>query len=275
MPPSTGRSGDRYILSDAQKAAFDRDGYVVLRQVLSPSELDQIEATFTRFIRGEVPGMGRDLCDMSGKYDKAFEDFSIINAMLPCFYEPSFADNVFRRICNSIAEQLIGADATYDYDQFLAKKPGKADAVFSMHQDLGYWPSGTPDDRTTTCSLALDDADESNGCLRVVPGTHREASLRPHKPLFADGDRNKSHILSVQLAPDEVEVLLPVRRGDVTIHNERIIHGSGGNSSERWRRTYVLAHRTRDCVAYERSIGFTHSHNDNIAWQTHLGAMEA
>lgn len=276
MEQSATRDGARLTLNEADCAAFERDGYLVLRGVLSPQELDAVETVFMRFIRGEVPGMGRDLCDMSGRYDKPFDAFSIINAMLPSFYDPSFAANRFRQLAQSIAEQLIGDDATYDYDQFLAKKPSKQDAVFAMHQDLGYWPTGTPDTRTTTCSLALDDADAGNGCLAVVPGSHRERALRPHRPVFASASgetREAGHALAVELRETDEVVLLPVKRGDVTVHNERIIHGSGGNTSERWRRTYVLAHRSRACVEYERRIGFTHSHNDQIRWETHLGAL--
>ena len=64
-----------------------------------------------------------------------------------------------------------------------------------------------------------------------------------------------------------------MRRCSITVHNERIVHGSAGNQSDGWRRTYVIAHRSRQTVAYERSIGFTHSHNDTINWQTNLEAL--
>jgi phytanoyl-CoA hydroxylase len=87
--------------------------------------------------------------------------------------------------------------------------------------------------------------------------------------------REKSHILSIILDPGEHIVELPLRRGDITVHDERIVHGSGGNlSARRWRRTYITAFRTRACVEHERAIGFTHSHNDKVNWQTHLGALK-
>jgi hypothetical protein len=65
-------------------------------------------------------------------------------------------------------------------------------------------------------------------------------------------------------------VLQPVRRGDVTVHDEWVVHGSGGNPSPRWRKTYVVAYRSLETIAYERSIGFTHSHNDVVHWKTLL-----
>lgn len=269
-----GRQGDEYILSPEQIEQFHRDGYVTLRDVVSEEELTGIEADFERFIRGEVPDMGRDFCDMSGPYDRKFEDFSLVNAVLPRKYQPHLQGNIYERRAASISRQLIGESATLDYDQFLAKRPAKPDAVFTWHQDLGYWPTGTPEPLTATCSLALDDADSENGCLKVVPGSQKKG-LRPHRPLMGE-DRENSHILSVELTEDDPVVELPLKRGDITVHDEMIIHGSGGNrSATRWRRTYITAFRSKACVDFERSIGFTHSHNDAINWETHLGALTA
>ncbi len=254
---------------------FRREGYAVVENLVADDELGPIEAHFEEFLAGRVSGMGRDFCDMSGPYDRKFEDFELVNAVLPRVYRPELRGNIFERRALSVARQLLGDDATLDYDQFLTKKPGKPGAAFAWHQDLGYWPTGTPDTRTVTLSLALDDADEENGCLAVVPGTHREAELRVHRPVQASGDglRDGGHTLAIELAADDTPVLLPVRRGSVTLHDERIVHGSGGNLSQRLRRTCVLAFRSRACVEYERRIGFTHSHNDEIAWETHLEAL--
>jgi ectoine hydroxylase-related dioxygenase (phytanoyl-CoA dioxygenase family) len=266
-----------YLLTPEQIEAYQRDGYLVLPDVVREAELDAIEPVFGRFMRGEVPGMGRDFCDMSGPYGRAFEDFNLINAVLPRVYEPTLRDNVFERRATSIARQLIGADAELDYDQFLAKRPQRPQAVFAWHQDLGYWPTGTPDTRTVTCSLALDDATSENGCLEVVPGSHLEPKLRPHRPRAWSTSselRDEAHTLSIELLPSDVVVALPLKRGSITVHNERIVHGSAGNRSNGWRRTYVVAHRSGQTVACERALGFTHSHNDVIDWKTHLEALE-
>ncbi len=272
MITQTGRDGDAYWLTAAEIEQYRSNGYVTLRDVVTEAELTALEPTFDTFMRGEVFGMERDFCDMSGPADRRFEDFSLVNAMLPRRYQPDLQGNIYERRCAAIARQLIGDDATLDYDQFLAKRPAKPDAQFSWHQDLGYWPTGCDVQRTTTCSLALDDADSENGCLRVVPGSHR-GPLRPHRPLNKSGD-NTFEILTITLDPGEPVVELPVKRGDITVHDEMIVHGSGGNQSPtRWRRTYIAAFRAQACVDFERSVGFTHSHNDKIEWQTHLGAL--
>ncbi len=277
--PAAGVDGDEYYLTPEQVAAFHREGYIVVDDVVSEAELAPIEAIYQQFMQGDVPDMGRDFCDMSGPYTRAFEDFQIVNAVLPRVYRPELVGNIFERRAVSIARQLLGDTATLDYDQLLAKRPKQGAAQFAWHQDLGYWPS-TPqfDTLTATVSLALDDADSENGCLQVVPGSHREARLRPHRPMLRASvglnEREESHTLAAELGENDRVVELPVKRGSVSVHNERILHGSPGNRSDRWRRTYIVAFRHQELVDYERSIGFTHSHNDKINWVTHLESLE-
>jgi ectoine hydroxylase-related dioxygenase (phytanoyl-CoA dioxygenase family) len=146
-----------------------------------------------------------------------------------------------------------------DYDQLLAKRPFKSDAVFEWHQDQAYWPV-LPDSRTATCWLAVDDSTLENGCMRFVPGSHREP-LRAHRPIKSD--RGESHTLLTDVDPARDPIRpMPIRRGDITVHNERVLHGSGGNTTAGWRRAYVVAFRAAPTVAEERRLGFTHSHND-------------
>jgi hypothetical protein len=270
----SGRRGDDYVVSEADRRGFAERGFITLADVVREDELLAIDAVYDRFASGRVTGMGRDLCDMSGTYDDAFADFALVNAMLPRRYEPSLQGNLFERLSSSIARQLLGADMELDYDQFLSKKPRSARAAFAMHQDMGYWPVGTPDTRTATCSLAITDSLLSNGCIRFVPGSHRSRSLVPHRPKRtqrgANDDRSESHTLEIDLPPDAEIVPQEVRRGGITVHDEWVVHGSSGNGSDRWRKTYVIAYRSRATVDFERSIGFTHSHNDVIAWKTAL-----
>jgi hypothetical protein len=70
----------------------------------------------------------------------------------------------------------------------------------------------------------------------------------------------------IERKPTDEVVYLPVKRGSVTIHDERIVHGSAGNLSKEWRKTYVMAFRDAETVRQERAMGFTHSHNDKVNW---------
>jgi phytanoyl-CoA hydroxylase len=248
-----------YAVTAADRERFHRDGYVHLAGLLTEDEVAALAVVYDRFLRREIEVPGKDYCDMAGDYGRDPADFSIVNVMLPRRYFPAWQGNVLERRAQQVAEQLHGAGMVLDYDQLLAKQPHKEDAVFAWHQDMAYWPE-TPDTRTATVWLAIDDSTIENGCMRFVPATAGEKQLRPHRPVF--GGRGESHALGTVLRPEDVVVPVPIRRGDCTVHNERVMHGSGGNLTGGYRRAYVVALRSVDTVATERELGFTHSHND-------------
>ncbi|MFN8169572.1 MAG: phytanoyl-CoA dioxygenase family protein [Candidatus Nanopelagicales bacterium] len=260
--PEQRRQGDRYLVTADDVEAFRRDGYVHLRGVMSPEEMDEIEAVYDRFLRREIDVAGKDFNDMTtGEHGTDPTGYAIVNVMLPRKYYPQWQGNTFERRAESIAEQLCGEGMVIDFDQLLAKQPGRDDAVFGWHQDQAYWID-TDDRRTATCWLAVDDSTTENGCLQFLPGSNHEP-VRPHRPLH--GDRSESHTLVTDLRPTDVMRPVPISRGDITVHGEGILHGSGGNTSaDSWRRAYIVALRSRATVDEERRRGFTHSHNDSV-----------
>jgi phytanoyl-CoA hydroxylase len=254
------RDDGRYEVDDADRAAFAEQGFVHLPGILTDVEVTELEVVYDRFLRREIEVPGKDYCDMAGDYGRAPEDYSIINVMLPRRYHPAWQGNVYERRTADVAAQLLGDGMSIDYDQLLAKQPYKDDAVFAWHQDMAYWPD-TPDRRTATFWLAVDDSTLDNGCMRFVPATNAEPTLRPHEPVF--GGRGESHALGTVLRETDVVAAMPIRRGDCTVHNERVLHGSGGNHTAGFRRAYVIAYRSQDTIRIERELGFTHSHNDS------------
>tara|TARA_B100001996_G_C18671667_1_gene596982 strand:+ start:2006 stop:2860 length:855 start_codon:yes stop_codon:yes gene_type:complete len=269
------RKGAAFSINKLEIEQFYKQGYLVLKNVLTEKELKSIDPVFDHFISGkEKKRMKKDFCDMSQPYGTPYEKFQLINAMLPAKYMPTFNNNIFHKITQNISNQLYSnGKAEIDYEQFLAKKPSEKGAEFTMHQDLGYWPK-TKNTWTATFSLALTDADIVNGCLYVIPGSNNEAELRKHKPKNysenekeSNSGREDSHTLVMESNPNDKNLFLPVKRGDITIHDERIVHGSGGNNSKDWRKTYIVAFRDSETIKKERSIGFTHSHNDKVDWE--------
>jgi ectoine hydroxylase-related dioxygenase (phytanoyl-CoA dioxygenase family) len=262
LTPEQRRQGSTYVVTDDDREAFRRDGYVHLPGVMSPAEMDEIEAVYDAFLRREIAVEGKDFNDMTtGEHGTDPSGYAIVNVMLPRRYHPGWRGNLYEQRTASIAEQLCGEGMSLDFDQLLAKQPGRDDAVFGWHQDQAYWID-TDDRRTATCWLAVDDSTLENGCLQFLPGSNHEP-VRPHRPLHED--RTKSHTLVTDLRPDDVLRPVPIRRGDITVHGEGILHGSGGNtSSGSWRRAYIVAYRSLTTVEEERRRGFTHSHNDGL-----------
>lgn len=273
---SSASPAERYVVPEAAKKSFFEKGYAVLPNFLSEAELLPIEKDYDRFMRGEIMSCKehkKDFCDMSQSFEaiqnKHPNDWQIINAMLPRVYLPSLQNNIYERRAAYVASILfpnVKGGMVLDYDQLLNKRPGKKGAVFAWHQDMAYWPR-TPDTRTVTFSLAVDATTKENGALKFWTASGVEQKLHPHKPVGTS--REDAHAIAVQVDEKNSPIeTLCVNRGDVTLHDEWVVHGSPGNLSNGTRRTYVVALRTKDTVDRERRAGFTHSHNDSVNWDT-------
>lgn len=266
-------SDEEFLLTPEEIATFHREGCVTIPNVLTEEEVRELEIVFDRFLSGDIPVPDKDFCDMSKPFGIPRDQWSIVNCMLPTTYHPPLQNNIYERLTKSIARQLFPSNTMVkDYDQFLTKLPNKQDAVFAWHQDMGYWPGkkalGVDITDTCTFSLAIDDSSGENGCLRYVAGSGVDKKLRTHAPLVSN--RDEGHALAIVVDEEKEPIrLAPVNRGSITIHDEWVVHGSGGNNSKtKMRRTYVVAYRDQSIVEAERAIGFTHSHNDDVNWDT-------
>ena len=120
------------------------------------------------------------------------------------------------------------------HDQVFAKPPHHP-GVVPWHQDYSYWTRTAPVQHVTV-NLMLDDADEHNGCLMFVPGSHRWPLL-PKLPFDAPLEAVREHLPpGAAFSP----LAVPVRAGQATLHHSHTLHGSGPNRSDRWRRAAVL-----------------------------------
>lgn len=136
------RNGLNYKLESSEIKQFHDLGYLIINDVLTEKEMQTLDPWFEHFIMGnEKEKMAKDFCDMSQPYGTPFEEFRLVNAVLPNMYREELTNNILQQISQNIANQLYqNGKAAIDYEQFLAKKPSKEKAEFAMHQDLGYWP---------------------------------------------------------------------------------------------------------------------------------------
>ena len=104
-------------------------------------------------------------------------------------------------------------------------------AAFSNASGLSIFSSSKPLDAGS--SIHLDDSDEENGCINVIPGSHKQGPLQ--------------HVGSYYLSPEEYPIdsgiSCPAKAGDVLIFNYLTVHGSKPNRSERTRRNVLFQYR--------------------------------
>ena len=147
------------------------------------------------------------------------------------------------RIVAAVAD-LLGDDVIGWGSHYFCKLPGDGKAV-DWHQDATYWPL-TPT-KTLTVWLAIDDADEANGCMEFVAGSHLHGAL---EHLVDDGGGASVLGRGIPDAGRLGEVVLnPLRAGQISIHSDLLVHGSRANASQRRRCGLTLRYCTPDVVA--------------------------
>jgi phytanoyl-CoA hydroxylase len=135
-----------------------------------------------------------------------------------------------------IVESLIGPEI-YGHPQYAlrAKMPGHVQTVVPWHQDLGYLnPETAGDTLFVNCWVPMVDAMSEDGCLQVIRGSHRAGYL-PHERLLDVPD----HTAVVGIPPDHLPegevVTCEVKKGDILLTMERVVHQSTPHSSARVR----------------------------------------
>ena len=135
----------------------------------------------------------------------------------------------------AVAGRLIGGNA-HRYLPFTAVKAGGGGSTFDYHQDNNY-TQHDPATGSINIWVALVDMTPANGCLNVIPGSHRQGQL----PSVDVGDGHQ------KLDVDEAE-LLPVRMraGDAVAFTRWTVHGSGPNQTHSPRWAYALQYHRDD-----------------------------
>jgi len=126
-------------------------------------------------------------------------------------------------------EGILGPDFFMWGTQFFAKEPNSKDTV-AWHQDAYYWPLSPH--HSVTVWLAFTDVDDDNAAMRVIPGTHDKGLIK-HRAIEGDS------VLTLELEQgtykaDEAKSLI-MKAGQISLHDDNIVHGSPANFSDRWR----------------------------------------
>jgi len=129
-----------------------------------------------------------------------------------------------------IVESLVGPDIKLYSSQCFMKPPGGVEKPY--HQDSAYFTIEPLD--LVTCWTALDDVTEDNGCMWVIPGSHR-GEILDHSQEWTVGDRTDKQVPDEALDRGrETPIVMPA--GSCSFHHSVLLHRSAPNLSERPRR---------------------------------------
>ncbi len=218
------------MLSSEALAEFRERGFMAGPQVYSDAEADRLCARLDAVMAGEASGRPEALRNMLGHTDQVV--VQIVN-----IWE---ADDLFREhlsnpiVCAAVAE-LIGDPVLRVWHDQVQYKPPRIGGPTVWHQDHPYWPIIQPPDLVSAW-VALADADVENGCMWMVPGSHRWG---PHKGGTIGTDPEtfdpQPDLAALPAGTDVTPVPCPVRKGQVMFHHCLTWHGSPPNRSDRGR----------------------------------------
>ena len=225
-------------------ARYQRDGWVVPQWRLPDAQLATMQAALDELLRRnpgvrpeklvsahvERAGSGAD----NGEGVRGVADF------LHLARDPAIVD---------LVASLIGDDVIL-WGAHVFCKPAAEGYETPWHQDGHYWPIRPL--ATCTVWVALEPSTRANGCLRVIPGSHRDKFLHPHlhedrqdltlQQRMADGCFDEADAVDIELQP-----------GQMSLHDVYMIHGAAANTSTQ-RRTGVALRYMPATSHFDRSL---------------------
>ena len=241
------------MISKEQVDEFWRNGFLVAENAVDAGQLAGMRDTLAAWVeesRAHDAPFGGPTADGRARFDLAPEHTAGAPA-LRRVNNPSEIDDAYMEVMRDSAmtdmvAALIGPDVKHHHCKINLKLPGSHTEV-RYHQDFAYTPH-TNDD-VVTALLMLDDMTRENGCLMVVPGSHRG----PMYSLF-DGDRFTGFIApGEERALREREESILGCAGSVCLMHTRLAHGSEPNHSVSSRGLYICVYSAADAFPIARN----------------------
>jgi hypothetical protein len=232
-----GGAHGQFQLTDGEKGAWERDGFFVRENVFSSVENERLNTVAEEVVAGEraFPALhiDRNALVRDGREERA-GIHGMHKIHFPSCYLPEFLQRVRDpRLTDPIAG-LLGPDILGINSLYIWKAP-HIGLGFPWHQDMFYFRQRWVTETTVGTWTAVDAADRDNGCLYVIPGSHRRP-VAEHEDLAGS---QQAEFKQVRAARDEDGVALEAAPGSVIWFHSHLLHKSTDNHSGRFRRSYV------------------------------------
>ncbi len=204
-------------LTREQVESYERDGFLAPINVLTADELEEFHAEL-RVLERRHGSVGLILSQPHLHYRWAYELAT----------HPDVLDAV---------EDILGPDLLIHSSTTFNKAPRDATYV-SWHQDGHYW--GLSEPAVVSAWIAFTVSTSENGCLRVLPGSHREGSLPHNASAAGPGNLLRSGLeLALEVDADEARDVT-LRPGQMSLHHVYTVHGSNPNQSSLGRKGFAV-----------------------------------
>lgn len=237
---------DNPLLSLEQRQFYEDNGFLVVPRLVSSQLLDACKERFLALCDRRLPWNGitmmKDISlakssTVTGErlYNKA-QDFVYDDVLFQYCLYPPILDHI---------ECFIGPNIRAMHTMLINKPPdtGSQTSRHPLHQDLHYFPF-RPADRIVCAWTAMERITPDNGCLIVLPGTHKGVLHQHDYPDWEKGVNKMYH--GVRGYDDHPIVELPMEKGDTVFFHPILIHGSGMNRTNGFRKAISCHYSSAD-----------------------------
>ncbi len=226
-----------------QKASYERDGYILIKNFCPKAEIDKLYKTAL-----EDDAMRKnalDLNDLSGKKTR-----------LSLWFTPG--NDVFgyltrsQKMINGVADLLGHETPVCHFHSKLMQKEPKVGGAWEWHQDYGYWYKNQfmfPD-QLISVMVALTPANKENGCLQVIKGSHKLGRVNhgfSGEQVGADSTMVNNALQTMELVYCELEP------GDALFFHSNLLHRSEANLSDFPRWSIISCYSLQSNLAYNET----------------------
>ena len=218
-------------LAAAQKTFFAENGYLPYGCVLTDAELDALRRRSEDIAEGRLAHLPQQYIQLEAAFRDAPDTTSRLDTVRKmthlCYWDDVFKPIAQKATIVDVIEDLLGPNIKLYTDQLMMKARFNG-TVTDWHQDSVAWPYFVPQDHVS-CWVALDDATVDNGCMTVIPGSHKWGPV---------AHQYKERFLAAPDVPAPVAVELPA--GHCMFHHGLNFHRTGANPTPQRRRGLAL-----------------------------------
>jgi phytanoyl-CoA hydroxylase len=224
------------MLTPDQIQFYREQGYLGIENVFAPAEIAELRQVTDDFVeKSRAVTVNDAVFDLEPSHTPQ-------NPRLRRLKDPIKQHDVYRRALRhpkllQLVSQLIGPALTSNGNKLNLKLANVGSPV-EWHQDWAFYPH-TNDDLLAV-GVAMDDSTLENGCLMVIPGSHRGPLLDHHQDGVFIGA-----VSDPAFRPDNA-VPIMLKAGGISIHHTRLLHGSAPNRSSRTRRLLLYQYCAAD-----------------------------
>ena len=226
-------------LTDQQVADYREQGYLVVPNVFDHSRIKAMRDAADRLL--EESGRATSHTDVFDlEPDHSAEQPRLRRIKDPEKQDPAFDAALRDEHLLDMVSQLVGTTGVRYNGTKLNMKAGGGGSAVEWHQDWAFYPHSNDD--LLAVGVAMDDMTRDNGCLLVVPGSHRGPLYDHHQ------DGRFVGAIDDQLFDDSRYTEVTMSAGDVSIHHVRTAHASARNVSGQPRRLLLLMYCSADSM---------------------------